>query len=91
MKKDIHPSYVLKATVSCVCGATMTTGSTSAELKTEICSNCHPFYTGKKKFVDATGRVDRFKKLAEKAEEAKKSLRKTPKARKESKVEKTTA
>lgn len=82
MKKDIHPTYENKAKVSCVCGATMTTGSTQKELKTEICSNCHPFYTGKKKFVDSTGRVDRFKKLAQKTEEAKKSLRKTPKVRK---------
>jgi large subunit ribosomal protein L31 len=82
MKKDIHPSYVLQAQVSCVCGATMTTGSTQAELKTEICSQCHPFYTGKKKFVDATGRVDRFKRLTEKAVEAKKEARTEPKVRK---------
>lgn len=82
MKKGIHPNYVKDAKVSCVCGATMTTGSTSAELKTEICSQCHPFYTGKKKFVDSTGRVDRFKKLAEKATEAQKAARKAPKVRK---------
>jgi large subunit ribosomal protein L31 len=83
MKKDIHPNYVLEAKVTCVCGATMTTGSTQGELKTEICSQCHPFYTGKKKFVDSTGRVDRFKKLAEKSQEAQKNLRKAPKTRKE--------
>ncbi len=82
MKKGIHPKYVVEAKVSCVCGATMTTGSTSAELKTEICSQCHPFYTGKKKFVDSTGRVDRFKKLAEKSQEAQTKLRKAPKVRK---------
>ncbi len=82
MKKDIHPSYTKEAQVSCVCGASMVTGSTQAELKTEICSNCHPFYTGKKKFVDATGRVDRFKRLTEKSAEAKSSARTTPKVRK---------
>lgn len=60
----------------------MVTGSTQSELKTEICSNCHPFYTGKKKFVDSTGRVDRFKKLTEKSQEAQKTLRKAPKVRK---------
>lgn len=82
MKKDIHPNYIAEAKVSCVCGAKMTTGSTQAELKTEICSQCHPFYTGKKKFVDATGRVDRFKKLTEKAVATKKTLPKTAKVRK---------
>jgi large subunit ribosomal protein L31 len=82
MKKDIHPNYVTKAQISCVCGASMTTGSTISELKTEICSNCHPFYTGKKKFVDATGRVDRFKRLTEKSQETKSALRSTPKVRK---------
>lgn len=82
MKKDIHPNYVKEAEVSCVCGATMKTGSTSAELKTEICSQCHPFYTGKKKFVDSTGRVDRFKKLTEKSQVAQQGLRKAPKVRK---------
>jgi large subunit ribosomal protein L31 len=87
MKKAIHPNYIKDAKVTCVCGAAMTTGSTQAELKTEICSQCHPFYTGKKKFVDATGRVDRFKRLTEKAAETKGSLSKTPKVRK-TKVEK---
>jgi large subunit ribosomal protein L31 len=82
MKQGIHPSYTKDALVSCVCGATMTTGSTQKELKTEICSQCHPFYTGKKKFVDSTGRVDRFKKLTEKAAEVKKTLRTEPKVRK---------
>jgi large subunit ribosomal protein L31 len=82
MKKDIHPTYTKEASVTCVCGATMTTGSTQKELKTEICSQCHPFYTGKKKFIDATGRVDRFKRLTEKAAETKGTLRKAPKVRK---------
>lgn len=61
MKKDIHPSYG-EATVHCACGETFTTGSTRGELKVEICSKCHPFFTGRQKLVDSGGRVDRFKK-----------------------------
>ena len=61
MKKDIHPKYG-KATVRCACGETFTTGSTRGELSVEICSKCHPFYTGRQKLVDSGGRVDRFKK-----------------------------
>ncbi|CCX42654.1 MAG: 50S ribosomal protein L31 [Christensenellales bacterium] len=61
MKKDIHPKYG-KATVRCACGETFTTGSTRGELTVEICSKCHPFYTGRQKLVDSGGRVDRFKK-----------------------------
>ena len=61
MKEGIHPKYQ-KATVTCVCGNTFVTGSTKPELRVEICSKCHPFFTGKQKLVDAGGRVDRFKK-----------------------------
>ena len=61
MKEKIHPKYG-KATVHCVCGETFETGSTKQELKVEICSKCHPFFTGKQKLVDTGGRVDRFKK-----------------------------
>ena len=61
MKKDIHPKYG-KATVRCACGETFTTGSTRGDLTVEICSKCHPFYTGRQKLVDSGGRVDRFKK-----------------------------
>lgn len=61
MKKDIHPKYG-RATVRCACGETFTTGSTRGELTVEICSKCHPFYTGRQKLVDSGGRVDRFKK-----------------------------
>ncbi|MEK9174123.1 MAG: 50S ribosomal protein L31 [Patescibacteria group bacterium] len=74
MKQGIHPTYSTKATVTCVCGAVLTTGSTVEKMSTEICSNCHPFYTGKKKFIDAGGRVDRFKRLTAKATDAKKLL-----------------
>lgn len=62
MKKDIHPTYFPDAKVICVCGNTFQTGSTKKELHVEICSNCHPFYTGKQKLVDTAGRVDKFKK-----------------------------
>ena len=59
MKKDIHPEYV-ESKVHCSCGNTFVTKSTKDELKVELCSECHPFYTGKQKFVDAGGRVQRF-------------------------------
>jgi large subunit ribosomal protein L31 len=67
MKKGIHPEYYTDAKIICSCGAVLVTGSTQKEMHVEICSACHPFYTGKKKVVDSTGRVDRFKKLAEKS------------------------
>lgn len=61
MKEKIHPNYQ-QTTVSCACGCSFETGSTRKEIKVEICSKCHPFYTGVQRFVDAGGRVDRFKK-----------------------------
>ena len=61
MKSEIHPKYQ-EATVKCACGNTFITGSVKSELKVEVCSACHPFYTGKQKTIDAGGRVDRFKK-----------------------------
>jgi large subunit ribosomal protein L31 len=67
MKKDIHPDYV-ETTVHCSCGSTFTTRSTKPELHVELCSQCHPFYTGKQKLVDAGGRVERFQRRAKKAE-----------------------
>lgn len=67
MKKDIHPKYYHKAKVKCICGHTFTIGSTKPEISIEICSKCHPFYTGKDKIIDTAGRVERFKKRAEKA------------------------
>ncbi len=59
MKENIHPNYG-KAIVTCACGETFETGSTKKALKVELCSKCHPFFTGKQKFVDTGGRVDRF-------------------------------
>ncbi|MBU2536514.1 MAG: 50S ribosomal protein L31 [Chloroflexota bacterium] len=62
MKDKIHPKYFNDARVVCSCGNTFTTGSTRKELKVEVCSQCHPFYTGERRVLDATGRVERFKK-----------------------------
>ena len=62
MKKDLHPTYFAQAKVVCACGNTFTTGSTREELHVEICSACHPFYTGKQKLVDTAGRVEKFQK-----------------------------
>jgi len=66
MQKDIHPKYYSAAEVSCACGNHFKTGSTKPEIRVEICSNCHPFYTGKQKLVDTARRIDRFKRLLEK-------------------------
>ncbi len=61
MKEKIHPNYA-KTVVRCVCGETFETGSVKKELRVDICSKCHPFFTGKQKLIDSGGRVDRFKK-----------------------------
>jgi len=61
MKTDIHPEYVL-ATVRCSCGSTFMTRSTKADLHVEICSACHPYFTGTQKLIDTEGRVERFRK-----------------------------
>ncbi len=60
MKPKIHPKYV-PTTITCACGNVIETKSTSKDFKVEICSNCHPFYTGKQKLVDTAGRVERFR------------------------------
>jgi large subunit ribosomal protein L31 len=61
MKQGIHPQY-FQATVVCACGNTFMTGSTKKEIRVEICSRCHPFFTGHRKFIDAEGRVQKFAK-----------------------------
>jgi large subunit ribosomal protein L31 len=61
MKEGIHPEY-MEATITCVCGNVIKTRSTKKEIKTEICSQCHPFMTGKQKIMDTEGRVERFNK-----------------------------
>jgi large subunit ribosomal protein L31 len=62
MKKDIHPTYHGQAQVKCACGNTFKVGSTLPNIEVEICSACHPFYTGEEKIIDTGGRVERFKK-----------------------------
>ena len=61
MKQNIYPKYE-KATITCACGEVIETKSTKGDIRVEICSKCHPFFTGKQKLVDTGGRVDRFKK-----------------------------
>ncbi len=61
MRKDIHPDYV-ECTVICACGNTFETQSTKKEIRVEICSQCHPFFTDKQKFIDSAGRVEKFRK-----------------------------
>jgi large subunit ribosomal protein L31 len=67
MKDEIHPQYYPEATVRCACGNTWTTGSTVEELRTDVCSACHPFFTGEQRIVDTEGRVDRFYRRLEQA------------------------
>ncbi len=68
MKKELHPKYQDKAKVICACGNEFTVGSTVPEIHIELCSVCHPFYTGKQKIVDSAGRVDKFKQRMAKKE-----------------------
>jgi len=67
MKKKIHPECYPNASVKCICGNSFEVGSTAPKISVEICSKCHPFYTGKDKIIDTAGRVERFKKRLEKA------------------------
>lgn len=93
MKTDIHPQYHTKAKVVCACGNAFTVGSTVPEIHVEICSNCHPFYTGKQKLVDSARRVEKFQeKLTKKTKasagaKGKKAKRAAAKAKKSSKQE----
>jgi large subunit ribosomal protein L31 len=65
MKSNIHPTWFTEAKVVCACGNTFTTGSTLENIRVEICSNCHPFFTGQQKFVDTLGQVERFQRKTE--------------------------
>ncbi len=76
MKKDIHPKYHNEAKVSCACGNAFTVGSTRDNIQVEICSACHPFYTGAEKVMDTAGRVDKFKSRLAKAQTATKKTKK---------------
>ena len=79
MKEKIHPQYG-KSTATCSCGNTFETGSTEPKIQVEICSACHPFYTGKKKLVDEAGRVERFAKILAKTENLNKGKNKKRKS-----------
>ena len=72
MKKDIHPTYYPNTRVQCACGNTFQVGSTKEHIEVEICSKCHPFYTGKEKTLDAVGQVQKFRKRLAKKENIKK-------------------
>ena len=85
MKKGLHPTYFAEAKVVCACGNTFTTGSTREEIHVEICSNCHPFYTGKQKLVDTAGRVEKFQKRAAAVKAVKPASKKQKLATKEAK------
>lgn len=85
MKTGIHPKYNNNIEITCGCGNVVIAGSTKAEIKTEICSACHPFFTGQQKLVDTAGRVDKFRAKMQKAEE----LKATKKTKAEKNREKT--
>jgi large subunit ribosomal protein L31 len=78
VKKDIHPTWYPQVKITCACGASFTTGSTKPEIQVEICSACHPFFTGEMKYVDSLGRVEKFqaKQKAALAKAQKKQKRK---------------
>ncbi len=75
MKAKIHPKYYPDARVICACGNTFTVGATTAELKIDICSQCHPFYTGEQRIVDTAGQVDRFMKRLERTADTVETLK----------------
>lgn len=79
MKDKIHPKYHQNAKVTCACGATFEVGSTKEKIEVEICSHCHPFYTGKSQLIDVAGRVEKFKARRVKAEAAPRKKSKTKK------------
>ncbi len=82
MKAKIHPKYYPEARIICACGNTYTTGSTSPELKVDICSQCHPFYTGEQRIVDTAGQVDRFMKRLERTTDTVETIRAQQEAQK---------
>lgn len=86
MKSNIHPKWNHQAKVTCACGNTFLTGSTNDDIRVDICSACHPFYTGSLRFLDVQGRVDRFEKMRKTAE-AKKAQGNGPKKTKTNKAE----
>jgi len=89
MKKEIHPEYHPESEVKCSCGASFNVGSTMPKIEVEICSSCHPFFTGVKKMIDTGGRVEKFRQRTEAAAKApKKTVKKVAKATKDTKTTK---
>ncbi|OHA16655.1 MAG: 50S ribosomal protein L31 [Candidatus Taylorbacteria bacterium RIFCSPLOWO2_12_FULL_43_20] len=85
MKTDIHPKYFPNATAKCACGAVFNIGSTKEKIEVEICSQCHPFYTGNEKVIDSAGRVEKFKVRQAKKSPVKKTVKKPKEAASEEK------
>jgi large subunit ribosomal protein L31 len=88
MKADIHPTWYEEAKVTCACGNTFTVGATVPEIRVEVCSNCHPFYTGQMKYVDTAGRVDAFQTRKGKASQSVLSKAEKRKIKREKKIQK---
>mgnify|MGYP003833709815 CR=1 FL=1 len=89
MKKNIHPEYHTNCKVTCACGNTFVTGSTMPEIRVELCNQCHPFYTGKQKFVDTARRVEKFAERTSKKDAAA-AVRKGKKVKKAAAIAKKT-
>jgi large subunit ribosomal protein L31 len=85
MKEKIHPEYFPNAQVICGCGNIFTTGSTKKQLKVELCSKCHPFFTGERRMIDTAGRVERFEQRFKKTEARKAQVAKTQQEKAEGK------
>jgi large subunit ribosomal protein L31 len=77
MKEKIHPQYFSDARVICACGNTFTVGSTKKEIRVELCSKCHPFFTGERRMMDTAGRVERFRRRYETTEKKTKTAKKS--------------
>ena len=80
MRKDIHPKYYPEAKVFCACGNSWTTGSTAPEIRTDVCSQCHPFFTGEQRIVDTAGQVERFRRRLAMVEKVSETVAKAPAA-----------
>lgn len=93
MKSKIHPKWFADAKVTCACGSTFATGSTLGNISVEVCSNCHPLYTGQQKFLDTAGRVDKFNQRVAQAQakQAEAQARKDKKAAEETAAAAATA
>ncbi len=83
MKQNIHPKFYEDALVTCSCGHTFTTGSTKKTISVEVCSKCHPFYTGEQRFIDTKGRVETFQKKQAFASQYQQTVKKSKKQEKE--------